>query len=88
MTIDVHNIITELKNHPLEYITLVLAIFGATFAAGSDDTLRGWGFLCWVFSNGWMLIGFIRYKNMPYTLLFIYYEIANVYGIYCNWFKI
>ncbi len=88
MNQNITKLYNDIKNHPLEYITLILAIFGATFASGSDDVLRGWGFLLWVFSNGWMLIGFIRYKNIPYTVLFIYYEITNINGIYNNWINI
>lgn len=83
---NITNVWQDILNKPLEYITLVLAVLGASFTPGLDANLRGLGFLCWVFSNGWMLFEFIRYKNIPYSVLFLYYEIANIYGIYNNWF--
>jgi hypothetical protein len=56
---NINNVWQDILNKPLEYITLVLAVLGASFTPGLDANLRGLGFLCWVFSNGWMLFEFM-----------------------------
>jgi hypothetical protein len=44
MNVDINKLFGDLKSHPLEYITLVLAILGATFASDLDAGIRGLGF--------------------------------------------
>ena len=83
----IRDIYSDIKKHYLEYITMLVAMLGAALASSFDDTVRGWGFLLWIFSNGWMLFGFIKYKNIPYSILFLYYEITNIAGIYNNWIR-
>lgn len=85
MNITIKNIIFNIKQHPLEYITMLLAIMGSILTSGSSDIDRGWGFLLWIFSNGYMLIGFLRAKNIPYVILFVFYELANIRGVISNW---
>ena len=76
--------IDEIKLHPLEYLTMLIAFLGATFSSDVNATWRGIGFVLWIFSNGYMLIGFIRVKNIPYSILFFGYEIMNMRGAINN----
>jgi len=59
---------------------------GATFASDLDAGIRGLGFFLWIFSNGYMLIGFLKLKNIPYSLLFLGYEIMNIRGMLNAWY--
>lgn len=86
MNVDINKLFGDLKSHPLEYITLALAILGATFASDLDAGIRGLGFFLWIFSNGYMLIGFLKLKNIPYSLLFLGYEIMNIRGMLNAWY--
>lgn len=81
-----NNIFDDIKKHPLEYITMVLAFFGAVFSSDADAIIRGAGFFLWIFSNGYMLIGFIRTDNIPYSVLFVGYELMNVRGMLNAWY--
>lgn len=80
-------IIIDIINHPLEYLTMLTAFVGAYLSSDAGSRLCGWGFLLWVFSNGYMLIGFLREENLAYSLLFFGYECMNLRGIYNNWFR-
>lgn len=82
----INNVILDIKNHPLEYLTMLLAFAGSILSSGEDDILRGWGFAIWILSNGYMLIGFMKVKNIPYSLLFFGYECMNLRGVISNWF--
>lgn len=77
---------TDIKQHPVQYLVMILAIIGATYAPSLDAWWRGVGFCSWVLSNGVMLYEFIVAKNVPYSVLFVYYEFSNFRGIYNNWF--
>jgi hypothetical protein len=78
------NIITNIKQNPLEYITMILAMIGSVYAANYLPSDRAIGFSMWILSNGYMMIGFYRAKNMPYFLLFVFYEIQNIRGVVNN----
>jgi len=77
---------TDIKQHLVQYLVMILAIIGATYAPSLDAWWRGLGFFAWIFSNGVMLYEFIIIRNVPYSLLFIYYEISNVRGVFNNWY--
>ena len=79
------DLILNIKQHPLEYITLVLAVMGSILTSGTSDINRCYGFILWIASNGYMLIGFLRSHNIPYIILFVIYEIANIRGAIVNW---
>ena len=82
---NINNIWQDISNKPLEYITLVLAVLGAAFSSDADQIVRGAGFFLWIFSNGYLLFGFIRQRNIPYSVLFVLYEIFNIRGVWNNW---
>lgn len=88
MNNNIKSILSDIKQHPLEYITMVLAVIGSILSSGSDDFMRGTGFAIWVLSNGYMLIGFIKAKNIPYSILFFLYELANINGVWNNWLRV
>ena len=78
-------VFNNIKKHPLEYLTLLLAVIGAFFSSDPSSQYRLIGFSLWVISNGYMLYGFIMQKNVPYSILFFLYEIFNIRGIISNW---
>ena len=82
---NINNIWQDISNKPLEYVTLVLAVLGAAFSSDADQIVRGAGFFLWIFSNGYLLLGFIRQKSIPYSILFVLYEIFNIRGVWNNW---
>ena len=86
MNITIRNIIFNIKQYPLEYITMIVAFLGATFASDADNYIRGLGFLLWIFSNGYMLVGFLKSRNIPYSLIFIGYECMNIRGVWHSWY--
>lgn len=83
---ELNKIFNDIKLHPLEYLTMLIAFLGATFSSDINASWRGLGFFLWIFSNGYMLIGFIKAKNVPYSILFILYEIMNTRGVWNSWF--
>lgn len=76
----------DIFQHPLEYLTMLLAVIGSYYSSEPDSFSRGLGFAVWILSNGYMLIGFIRAKNRPYVVLFLFYEAMNIKGVLNNWF--
>lgn len=84
MNENINNIYNDIKGHPLEYLTMLVAFLGATFASDSNQFMRLIGFSCWIFSNGYMLFGFVKQRNVPYSILFFLYELANIRGIFSN----
>lgn len=81
----IYKAINDIKVRPLEYFTMLVALIGATFSSDAEAFYRGLGFFLWIFSNGYMLIGFMKAKNVPYSLLFFCYEIANIRGVWNAW---
>lgn len=79
------NLVGDIKNRPLEYLTMFLAMLGATFVADAASSMRCLGFCIWIISNGYLAIGFYRLKNVPYFIMFMYYEYQNIRGIVNNW---
>ena len=75
----------DIRLHPIQYVTMVLAMVGATLAPDIDAYYRGWGFFAWIISNGVMLYEFFVARNIPYSILFLYYEIQNMRGVVNNW---
>ena len=67
---------------------MLLAMSGALLTSGptSDTVLRGLGFFVWIFSNGYMLYHFMIDRNPPMILMFVFYEIFNIRGVYNSWF--
>ena len=82
---EINKIIDNIKQQPLEYLTMLLAFIGSYYSSCPDNFSRGLGFFIWIFSNGYMLFGFIRAKNIPYSILFLGYEIMNARGVFNNW---
>jgi len=82
---EIKRIYNDIKQKPLEYLTMLLAFLGAYYSSCPDNFSRGLGFAIWIASNGYMLIGFIRTKNIPYSILFLGYEIMNIRGVINNW---
>ena len=80
------NVLSDIKERPLEYITMLLAFIGSICSSDIDAFWRGLGFFIWIFSNGYMLLGFLRARNIPYSLLFIGYELMNIRGALNAWY--
>ncbi|MFA5407294.1 MAG: hypothetical protein WC343_00815 [Bacilli bacterium] len=63
---------------------MTLAILGAIFTSGASANFRGLGFLLWIFSNGFLAIQFYRGKDIPMFMMFLFYELMNMRGVYNN----
>lgn len=86
MNNSITDIYNDIKIHPLEYLTMLVAVLGATFSSDISASWRGLGFFLWIGSNGYMLIGFLKAKNIPYSILFILYECMNIRGVWNSWY--
>ena len=78
-------VITDIQEKPLFYITMILSILGAKWAAAKTSKLRGAGFLVWIFSNGYIGYSFLIENNIPMIITYILYEYYNIKGVYNNW---
>ena len=65
-------------------LVAILSAVAAHMAAGYTRKSRGIGFLIWIFTNGALAWSFWQAGNMPYFLLFVFYEAENLKGVYNN----
>jgi hypothetical protein len=79
------SIIADIIRQPLYYLTMLLAILGATWTSGGNRKMRGFGFLVWVFSNGYLGYQFYLAAVWPMVATFIYYTFCNFRGMYNAW---
>ena len=78
-------LINDIQEKPLFYVTMVLSILGAKWAAAKTNGLRGAGFLVWIASNGYIGYSFLLEHNIPMIITYILYEYYNIKGVYNNW---
>ena len=69
------------------YLVLAASISGAIMASSDNNKSRGYGYCIWLFSNAALGWDFYMHGNIPYTLVFVGYEILNLRGLRNNWFK-
>ena len=67
------------------YLTMITGMMGAVFASDSSMLMRRIGFMVWMVSNVYLMYVFNRNGNMPMVLMYMFYEIMNLRGIYNNW---
>lgn len=78
-------LVEEIRNRPLYWLTMLLAVMGAFLTTEISAASRGLGFCLWLISNGYLLYHFVLERNPPMIILFIIYEIMNARGILNNW---
>lgn len=76
--------IQDIKEHPIDYLAMLLAMIGAYLTPSPVALERATGFFIWIFSNGWLLYGFYINKNHAYIMLFVFYEVMNLRGVMNN----
>lgn len=77
----------DILSKPLFYVTMVLSILGAKWAATTSAKIRGLGFFVWIFSNGYIGYSFLIEYNYPMIVTYLLYEYYNIKGVYNNWIK-
>jgi hypothetical protein len=80
----IEKLVSDVKDKPLYYLTMVASIVGAFFASDASSFYRAIGYFIWIFSNGYLLLHFKRESNAPMIIQFIFYEILNSRGFINN----
>jgi hypothetical protein len=75
----------DIQGEPLKYIMMILSISGAFLTAGSFSFIRGFGFFIWLFTNMYVIVLFYKQNNLPMSAAYVFFEVANLIGIYNNW---
>lgn len=73
-----------LASNWFEALVAILSAIAAHLAAGYTKQSRGAGFTIWVFTNGVLAWEFWQAGNISYFLLFVFYELENIKGVYNN----
>ena len=78
-------LVDDIRERPLYWLTMALAVLGAFWSSDHSPFLRGAGFFVWIFSNGYLLYHFVLERNTPMIILFCLYELFNIRGVLNNW---
>ena len=73
-----------LASNLFECLVVLASILGAYWSSSGNRKTRASGFGIWLFSNAALGWEFWINGNVPYTLLFIIYEMMNIRGVYNN----
>ena len=87
LTIAFKWLIADIMIQPGYYIAMILSMTGAYYTSEPKNRERGFGFLVWIVSNGYLLYGFAILGIWPMVIAYTYFQYCNIKGVYNNWYK-